>query len=169
MADHSPSRADEQVRSRLPLPLYAPATTAVPVVIDTNVALDWLVFDDVAVRPLRHAVEARRLRWFAHPAMREELAHMLTHEDLARWAPDAAASLAHFDRLACVDPALSRPATAPGLRCRDADDQVFIDLAVACGARWLFTRDRALLALARAAQVHGVQVLTPARWAVTQA
>ena len=51
------------------------------------------------------------------------------------------------------------------LRCSDADDQMFIDLALAAGAQWLFTRDRALLRLARRASERGVVVLRPSRLA----
>jgi putative PIN family toxin of toxin-antitoxin system len=134
------------------------------VVIDTNVVLDWLVFADPAVRSLREAIESRRLVWHAHANMRVELAHMLGHSDLARWDPDAAAALASFDRLAQLD-AQPLPATPARLRCRDPDDQVFIDLAITRRSRWLLTRDRALLALARPALEWGVQILTPAHWA----
>jgi predicted nucleic acid-binding protein len=65
------------------------------------------------------------------------------------------------------DAALEHPSPpACGLECRDPDDQTFIDLAVAAGARWLVTRDRALLELAREAQCrHAIAVLTPAQFA----
>jgi uncharacterized protein len=148
------------------LPLHvlrALADDAAGVVIDTNVVLDWLVFADRQVQALHAAVEAGQVMWWACDPMRAELAHMLAHRDLQRWAPDAAAALATFDRLARAVPT---PAPAgPALRCRDSDDQVFIDLAVAQRARWLVTRDRALLSLARRAQVHGVQITVPRRWA----
>jgi predicted nucleic acid-binding protein len=51
----------------------------------------------------------------------------------------------------------------PRLRCRDADDQVFIDLALVHRARWLLTRDKALLALARRARPLGTEILRPWR------
>jgi predicted nucleic acid-binding protein len=38
---------------------------------------------------------------------------------------------------------------------------VFIDLALAHRARWLLTRDKALLSLARPARVLGVEILKP--------
>ncbi|MBX3622048.1 MAG: PIN domain-containing protein [Rhizobacter sp.] len=49
------------------------------------------------------------------------------------------------------------------LRCTDPDDQKFIDLAVA-NARWLVSRDRAVLKLARRAALFGLQVVSPDRW-----
>lgn len=130
-------------------------------VIDTQVVLDWLVFRDPGAAALAAAVESGRLRWIGCAPMRDELAHMLGHRSLARWQPDAEGVLARVDRLCCITPAA---APQPALRCRDADDQVFIDLALGAGARWLFTRDKALLALARRARPRGTEIVTPARW-----
>ena len=134
------------------------------VVLDTNAVLDWLVFADPRIHPVVVALQAGRLRWVACPAMRQELVHMLGHASLARWSPDSPAALALFDRLVDSKP---DPATNPhvGLRCRDADDQVFLDLALAEGARWLLTHDRALLKLARRAAGTGLHILRPAEWA----
>ena len=53
------------------------------------------------------------------------------------------------------------PDPAP-IRCRDPDDQKFIDLALARSAAWLFSRDKALLALARRARSRGVTICPPA-------
>jgi predicted nucleic acid-binding protein len=51
------------------------------------------------------------------------------------------------------------------IHCTDPDDQAFIDLALAVKARWLVSRDRALLRLRRRAEKQGLVVLTPERWA----
>lgn len=131
-------------------------------VIDTQVVLDWLVFRDPGVARLAAAVDSGRLRWIGCPEMRLELARMLVHPSLARWQPDAAAALAQFDQRCRLAP--TGPAPQPALRCRDSDDQVFIDLALGAGARWLFTRDKALLALAVRARGRGTEIVTPARW-----
>jgi len=139
-------------------------TAGIPLlVLDTNVVLDWLVFVDARIQPVVDALESGRLRWVACPAMRQELVHMLGHASLARWSPDRPASLAHFDRLAELRPAPAAN-THVGLRCSDADDQVFVDLALAEGARWLLTHDRALLRLARRATPRGLRILRPADW-----
>ena len=50
------------------------------------------------------------------------------------------------------------------MRCTDGDDQKFIDLALGHGARWLLSRDRAVLKLARRARPLGLSVLTPETW-----
>ena len=132
-------------------------------VLDTNTVLDWLVFADPGIRPVVDALQAGRLRWVACPAMRQELAHMLGHARLARWSPDGPAALAQFDHLAEIRPdPVCNPHT--GLRCRDVDDQIFLDLALVARARWLLTHDRALLKLARRAAENGLQVVRPADW-----
>ena len=46
---------------------------------------------------------------------------------------------------------------------------MFLEIAVAAGARWLVTRDAALLRLARRmAREHGVDIVTPAAWREAQ-
>ena len=54
--------------------------------------------------------------------------------------------------------------TQARFRCTDADDQKFIDLAIEHRARWLVSRDRAVLKLARRAAPLGLGIVTPARW-----
>ncbi|MBU6259889.1 MAG: PIN domain-containing protein [Burkholderiales bacterium] len=139
-----------------------PAPGAAALVLDTNSVLDWLVFRDPSMRAAADAVESGRLRWIACPRMRDELARALTYASLSRWKPDSEHVLSKFDQHA---EQRTTPPTLPGLRCHDADDQVFIDLAVAAGARWLITRDQALLKLARRAAPLGVIVLRPADFA----
>ena len=133
------------------------------VVLDTNAVLDWLVFGDPRIQPVLDALETGRLHWVACAVMRQEVAHMLGHASLVRWSPDATWALAHFDRLARIRPA---PPANPHarLRCTDADDQVFVDLALAEGASWLLTHDRALLKLARRAAARGLRILRPGDW-----
>jgi putative PIN family toxin of toxin-antitoxin system len=133
-------------------------------VLDTNVVLDWLVFDDARVAPLVRAVTAGDLVWHATLGMRDELVRVLRRPVLQRWRPDLGRVLCTYD--AHVRPWVGpTPAAASTPRCRDADDQMFMDLAVAAGARWLVSHDRALLALAGRARALGLAVVTPGAWA----
>ena len=132
------------------------------VVLDTQVVLDWLVFRDLSTAALASALESESLHWLTTQAMQDELEHVLDRGVAAALRPDRAAIARTLDRLALrVEP---RVPTGPPLRCSDPDDQMFIDLALAVGAQWLFTRDRALLRLARRARERGVTVLRPADW-----
>lgn len=136
-------------------------------VLDSNVVFDWLVFDQPGVQPLVAALTSGRLRWLVTPAMLDELAHVLGRGVLARWQPDAALLLATCTRWAqpCAEPVPQ--GEAGRLRCRDGDDQKFIDLALAERATWLLSRDKAVLALARRARRLGLAILTPEAWAAS--
>ncbi|MBW8848995.1 MAG: PIN domain-containing protein [Burkholderiales bacterium] len=134
------------------------------IVIDTQVVMDWLVFHDARVQALTTAVTSGALRWLVAPAMRDEIRHVLGRGVAARYAPDLAFIEAQFDAHALgVAPAEPQP-PASRLVCRDPDDQKFIDLALSHGARWLISRDKAVLALAKRARPHGLAILTPERW-----
>ena len=143
-----------------------PVSELVPlIVLDTNVVLDWLLFGNPECAPLAAALAGGHVRWVATPAMRDELAHVLARGTLAAWQPDAPALLAHWDRH-CTEVAAPDPTPpAQNLRCTDPDDQKFIDLAIGRGARWLLSRDRAILKLARRLREQGVHALTPQRCA----
>jgi uncharacterized protein len=130
------------------------------VVIDTNAALDWLLFADPAARALGEAIVSGRLAWVGTPAMQEELARVLAGGLAAARSCEPVPILARWQRHCAVQPA----AAAAPWRCIDPDDQPFLDLAVAAGARWLISRDKALLKLARRAQALGLAIVAPVHW-----
>lgn len=139
----------------------APALPSV--VLDTNATLDWLLFHDPGMDALQTAIQASAVQWIASPRMREELLRTLNYPSLAKWLPNSEHTLALFDRwtASCPEP---EPTRAGPFVCTDADDQVFIDLALAQQARWLISHDRALHKLARSAAIAGVQILRPKDW-----
>ena len=128
--------------------LHRPIGPAGAVVIDTNRVLDLWLFDDPQVAALRRAVQDGAVRWLATAAMRVELARVLHYPliaaQLQRRQRDAAQVLAAFDHWAEPTP----PAPPSAVRCADADDQMFIDLAVAWRAG-LFSKDGEVLTLGR--------------------
>jgi predicted nucleic acid-binding protein len=139
---------------------------AVPptIVLDTNVVLDWLVFGNPELTALREAVTAGELRWVATRAMRDELGFILEGGTIDPWKPDAPAIWDAWGRhcVEVAEPPIGDPIGRP--RCSDPDDQMFIDLAIAQSARWLVTRDKAVLKLARRLRLLGVAVVTPSLW-----
>ena len=145
-------------------PIESPA-----LVLDTNVVLDWLLFRNPACVALNAALVAGDVRWIASAAMREELAHVLARGTLEKWQPDLPALWARWDQHCTEVPAAAPLGPAAALRCSDPDDQKFIDLAVACKARWLLSHDRAVQRLARRLRDRGVTVTTPAAWLLPQA
>lgn len=129
-------------------------------VVDTNIVLDLWVFEDARQAPLAAALSDGGLQWLATAAMRDELAQMLGYPliaaRLAASGRSAQAVLAAFDaRVTCI---AQVPPRAPCV-CSDADDQCFIDLAVAHQAL-LLSKDRAVLALRKRLALLGVAVRT---------
>ncbi len=133
------------------------------VVLDTNAALDWLLFRDAGMGALAAAIEVGTVRWIATHRMREELLRTLSYPALAKWKPDRERTLTLFDRLSELR-AEPNPTSLGALICTDPDDQVFMDLAAAHQARWLVTHDRALHRLARAAARLGIRIVRPNDW-----
>jgi uncharacterized protein len=133
------------------------------VVLDTNAVLDWLLFDDPGMRAVAAAIGAGQVRWLACVRLREELVHTLQKPLLARRCKDSERLLSMHDRHTWPVPDPAQPAP-PTLRCRDATDQVFLDLALAQGAKWLLTHDKALLVLRRRAATRGLVIQHPAEW-----
>jgi predicted nucleic acid-binding protein len=131
--------------------------------LDTNALFDWLLFFDPGMAPLSAAIVSGHVRWVATASMRAEFDHVLARGLAAAATPAAKGTLdTAWDRHCseCAPP----PSAAPRLRCTDPDDQKFLDLAVATGARWLVSRDRALLKLSRRALGQGLIIAPPARW-----
>jgi putative PIN family toxin of toxin-antitoxin system len=138
-------------------------STATPptLVIDTNVVLDLYVYEDPATGPLRERLADPQTVWLATAVMREELRRVLDYPQVVRRLAarelDAESVLAAFDgRTRSVESAPKAPYT-----CKDADDQKFIDLAVAHAAT-LLSKDKAVLCMARRLATLGVPVRS--RW-----
>lgn len=134
--------------SATPLPLL---------VLDTNIVLDVFVFNDAAAQPVRDALAADDWDWIATQPMRVELERVLGYPKIvprqAFYQLSAADVLAHFDAHARLLPV---PAKAP-VTCSDADDQMFIDLAVAQRST-LLSKDKAVTSMQKRLLALGVRV-----------
>ena len=135
--------------------MTAAGASVEPIVIDTNIILDLFVVGDPMAAPLRQQLDAGTLGWVATQPMRDELERVLAYPQIVPrmdfYGRSAAEVLGHFDRLVRrVEVAPKTTAT-----CKDADDQKFIDLAVAHGAR-LLSKDRAVLCMKKRLLALGV-------------
>jgi len=134
-------------------------------VLDTNIWLDWLVFADPGVMPIRDAVAGARATVYIDARCEAELERVLAY-DLGKHSIDAAAQAAAL--ASCRRAALRIEATVPEALCvqlpvcRDPDDQKFLEAALAARADFLVTKDQALLELAR--RVREFRILTPAQF-----
>jgi predicted nucleic acid-binding protein len=144
----------------------APEAATPLAVLDTNVCLDLLLFADPRAAQLHAALQAGALRAVTDADCRAEWRCVLAYP---QWALDATAQaehLARFDALVDGGATVDRATWPRPPRCRDPDDQKFLELAARAGARWLFTRDDALLRLSRRTQREmGLAIVTPEAWA----
>ncbi len=140
-------------------------------VLDTNIWVDWLVFDDPSIAPIKAAIASGTAEIFIDEDCARELevvlARELTKKPLPGTDRGAWRSLVRYSDKTGG----SAPDVAPLLPlCRDPDDQKFLELANNCGADLLITRDRQLLALARRkARPLPFRVVTPAEAAAALA
>ena len=124
-----------------------------PVVLDTNVVLDMLIFDDPHIPPIRTLVAQGALRWIADEAQRIELGRVLHYSQIAPRvsyygkAPEGV--------MAAFDAAVEYVSAAPKIRftCTDPDDQHFLDLASLHKAV-LVSKDRAVLKQRKRVATH---------------
>jgi putative PIN family toxin of toxin-antitoxin system len=117
-------------------------------VLDTQVWLDWLVFDDPATHALRALVAAERAEIFIDAPCEAELERVLGYP-LGRRRLDAGRQAACLGRCRAIAKRVEKESTEKGALplCSDPDDQKLLELALAARADCLVTRDRALLAL----------------------
>jgi putative PIN family toxin of toxin-antitoxin system len=130
-------------------------------VLDTNVVLDLLHFDDPAVAPIRRALRDGRAVCVGNAACRDELAHVLSYPQFKIPAHEARRILDEYIALA-PDGEADNAGLPPLPPCRDPDDQKFLELAQAARADLLVTKDKALLSLARKSARLGFRIAVPA-------
>lgn len=117
------------------------------VVLDTNVCLDLFFFHDPRCQALAQALAEGRVQAVSRADCHAEWLRVLSYPDLP--ITDAARQQA----VAAYDAHLSFPTLQENLgaalpRCRDPDDQMFLEVALAAGAGALVTKDNELLRLA---------------------
>ena len=125
-------------------------STASPpvVVLDTNLVLSALVFASGRLAPLRSAWQTGRCIPLVSQATASELMRVLGYPTFKLSAADREELLADYLPY-CRSVRI--PARLPKLPlCRDANDQMFIELAAVGKAVWLVTGDKDLLVLAAA-------------------
>lgn len=143
-------------------PLPPPFTTPLPVmlrlVLDTNVVLDLFHWANVDAVPIMAALEAGRIECLADTQTLDELRRVLTYPQLKLTPEMIAERYARYSALVRQ----VEPGEAPALpRCKDRDDQKFLELAARSGADLLVSKDKALLRL-RGRTKLGFAILPPA-------
>lgn len=128
------------------------STTPLRVVFDTNVLLSLWVFDKrpggSRFAPLREAIEAGTLVALSRTDCLDEFERVLAYPEFCLSATEQQATLIEYHTHAVqILPATQPAYTLP--KCRDRDDQKFLELARDAAAHVLTSSDKALLKLAR--------------------
>lgn len=127
-------------------------------VLDTNVVLDLFHWGNVDAFPLMQALEAERIECCADARTLDELHRVLGYPQL-KLTPDM--QIERYQRYSSLV-RLIPPGEAPALpRCKDRDDQKFLELAARCSANFLVSKDKALLRL-KGRTTLNFQILKPA-------
>ena len=137
----------------------------ITLVLDTNVVIDWLVFDDPFMNPLRQGVRDARVSVLTHAYGITELQRVLAypqlklslsrqHEVFSRYQAETTIAQMPDD----YSPKhLMLPGGFP--RCRDRDDEPFLALAFHAKVDALASRDNAVFGLKTRAAKFGLTIL----------
>lgn len=135
-------------------------------VLDTNVVIDWLVFDDAFMAPLRDGIAQGQIHVLTHAPAIVELQRVVGYPAL-KLSPDRQRSIVarYLDqtRVPTLPQgfSLTQMLTPTGFpRCRDPDDRHFLALAFHARAQALVSRDKAVLKLRRRARRFDVNIQT---------
>jgi len=135
--------------------------SAIRVVFDTNVLLSLFVFKDSRFAPLRGEVVCGRWIALTSAACLAEFRRVLNYPLFALDEAQQGCALAAY--LALVQIVESEPRLDLMLpKCKDRDDQKFLELARDGRADWLVSADKLVLRLRRGRRLAGLfQILTP--------
>jgi predicted nucleic acid-binding protein len=119
------------------------------VVLDTNILLDILVFDDERAHPLRAALSNQELDAVATQYTIEEFADVISRPQFSldlQQQTDALMQWQSWARVVKDEDLVIAP-----WKCKDRDDQVFINLAFSLKPATLISKDKMVLKIAKRA------------------
>ena len=137
----------------------------ITLVLDTNVVIDWLVFDDPFMRPLRDSVRDARVKVFTHAYAITELQRVLAYPQLKLSIARQREIFSRYQTETTIakmpDDYSPKHLMLPGgfPRCRDRDDEPFLALAFHAKVDALASRDNAVFGLKTRVEKYGVTIL----------
>lgn len=127
-------------------------------VLDTNVVLDLFHWANADAVPIMAALESGQVECLADESTLDELQRVMTYPQLKLTPEMAVDRYRRYAGLVRLIPAGEAPKLP---RCKDRDDQKFLELAARGGADLLVTKDKALLRL-RGRTTLGFTIVKPA-------
>jgi uncharacterized protein len=134
-------------------------------ILDTNVVIDWLVFNDPYMTPLRDQAASGAITILTHELAIAEFIRVLAYPELRLGQERQSDALRRYSQqtsTAEVPDGFARaqwqlPKNFPS--CRDRDDDLFLALAHHTRATALVTRDKALLKMRKRMRKLGMTIL----------
>ena len=143
------------------------------IVLDTNVCLDLFVFRDPMCSHLLAAMQGGAVQAVTRDDCREEWHRVLHYPQLPiddQLRPSVSAAFDALIQLLPAEASMVGEDDIPLPRCGDPDDQKFLELALASGARWLLSKDHELLKLDRRTRSAGLfSIRLPQLWSIADA
>ncbi len=127
-------------------------------VLDTNVVLDLFHWANVDAIPIMAALESKRIECCADQRTLDELHRVLDYPQL-KLSPEM--QVDRYNRYSQLVRQIPEGEAPPLPRCKDRDDQKFLELAARCNANILVSKDKALLCL-KGRTTLGFQIMKPA-------
>ena len=125
-------------------------------VLDTNVILDLLVFQDPAAEVVRMALDAKLVDAVRSEASMLELIDVIQRPSFKMSEEQQQAILKSWENSTRL---LENSAIEPApFTCRDQDDQVFLDMAYSLRPALLLSKDLRVLELQTIAKRHGIEI-----------
>jgi uncharacterized protein len=134
-------------------------------ILDTNVVIDWLVFNDPYMAPLRNQAASGAITILTHELAIAELARVLGYPELKLSEERRCETLRWYEAQTRKEGMPEGFATAQWQlptnfpSCRDRDDDLFLALAHHTRATALVTRDKALLKMRKRMRKLGMTIL----------
>lgn len=123
-------------------------------ILDTNIVLDLLVFQDPRADWIRDGIARGQFELIYSSEMLVELTDVIARPQFAQSGYDQSTVLSSWTQMAIHKPTPPRCS----FRCDDPDDQAFIDLAYHYRPSQLLSKDRKVLQMQRTLGEHGVWV-----------
>ncbi len=134
------------------------------VVIDTNILLDLYVFQDPEGAALKAQINAGEMLPVASAATNAEFEEVISREKFGLSPQAQAAIISDWMQRSSLQNATH--ITRAPWRCKDQDDQKFLDLAFSIRPCALISKDKQVLRFKKRAQREGVQIVASSKLCV---
>jgi uncharacterized protein len=128
-------------------------------VLDTNVVLDWLVFAEPSLAGLSEQVESGRVQVITDMNAMEELRSVLPRLELKLDPVRQELVFAQYRAHTLLTEPGDRQLPPDFPRCKDPDDNPFLELAYRSTSTALVSKDKAVLRLRRRVRAFGFEVM----------